>query len=155
MNTLSLYTKYLNKFINIFNHNYITVPSHDIEIHPGNFRYGTHHTLGSYAKKSHLISSISLCDPCINRLLEASYNLSRTWFFPIVNCETLSRGLVQQVPISYQTIMGTIIVSSFILSIHYPFMLIICIVFIIWLIYMNNITPQADSYECIHLTNKS
>lgn len=149
--TVEIYSKSFKNTLNIFLHNYFSIPKLSLDIHPGQFLFGTHHTKGSFPNRTNKIGEVILCEKCLKNLLEKSQNLINAWYYPIINCETLTRGLVYENPISYQTILVTLIFTSFILAISNISMIFVTIFFIIILIYLNNSRKMFGNSKCRHL----
>ncbi|UBZ25666.1 Ac81-like protein [Carcinus maenas nudivirus] len=145
-----IYTKYLKNTLGIFVHNYIAIPSMELEIHPGRFLYGTHHNYGKFKKRSCVVKKMKFCDICMERMLTQANDLSNIWYYPILNCETLTRGLTQHVPISVQTILITGIFTTFIIGIQNPKLFIITFLLIIIQLIYNNSSYKLLTDHCIH-----
>ncbi|UVT30872.1 ac81-like protein [Penaeus vannamei nudivirus] len=145
-----IYSKSIKNTLNLFIHNYLSIPALELEIHPGRFYYGTHHTMGAFIKRSVIIKKLQFCEDCINKLLKQSYDLFKVWYYPIVNCETLTRGLTQNIPISIQTILITGAFTSLVIGISYPSVFLLTFLFIILLLLYNNFRFQLFRSTCIH-----
>ena len=131
---------------------YLGIPSKGLEIHPGRFFYGTHHTLGQFQNRSIPVKHIYFCDACLPLLLEEACFLDDTWYYPIMNCETLTRALTQSYPLSIQTILSTGIFTTLILGIAInSYILFLTIFFILLLLAYNNLPYKFLPSTCIHL----
>lgn len=150
MYKIIIYTKYLKNTLGIFVHNYLSIPDIDIEIHPGQFFYGTHHTVGKFKKNSKPVKELIFCDICVRYLLYNARYLSDVWYYPILNCETLTRALTQHFPISFQTILITGIFTTIIIGIYKPILFIISILLLIVLLIYNNSSLKMLKDYCIH-----
>lgn len=150
MGTVYIYSKSLNNTLKTITHLYITIPSLDMEIHPGQFFNGTHHKLGTFSKNSICVGQKTLCKKCMDLLLLKSIDLVDAWYYPIINCETLTRGLLYDNAISVQTIFLTIIVTFFIIGLMKSIYLLVCLFFIILLILFNNTTVLYSVDACPH-----
>lgn len=150
MGTVYVYSKSLNNTLRAITHLYFTIPSMGLEIHPGQFFYGTHHTIGAFRKNSICIGEKTLCDKCMNKLLIQSGDLTDAWYYPIINCESMTRGLLYDNAISIQTIFLTIILTFFIIGLIESIYLYICLIFIILLILFNNVNILYSVDVCPH-----
>lgn len=150
MGTVYVYSKSLNNTLKAITHLYFTIPSMGLEIHPGQFFYGTHHTIGMFRKNSVCIGEKTLCKKCMEILLKESNDLTEAWYYPIINCESMTRGLLYSNPISIQTIFLTIIVTFFIIGLIESIYLYICLIFIILLILFNNVNILYSVDVCPH-----
>nr|WOZ57658.1 ac81-like protein [Menippe mercenaria nudivirus] len=135
-----------------FVHNYLAIPAFDLEIHPGRFFYGTHHNYGAFKNRSYCVKSMQFCKKCVTVLLKQSENQDSTWWYPIMNCETLTRGLTQHLPLSIQTILITGIFTTFILGIEKATFFIVTIIFILMLLIYNNTSYKLLKDRCVHIT---
>lgn len=142
--------KTINSTWGLFNHYFFKIPHINLEIHPGNYKLGTHHTDG-FTKYYIEYEYRWLCNNCLKILLELSSNLYKVWYYPYINCETLTRTLIGSTPISFQTIYVTIIIASLISCIFLVWMIPVSIFIILLFIYNNNCYfPVHESY-CEHL----
>ncbi|UVX94937.1 Ac81-like protein [Callinectes sapidus nudivirus] len=148
--TVTIYTKYLKNTCGLFVHNYIAFPELGLEIHPGRFFYGTHHNFGKFNKRTVPVKNMKFCGICVKHLLDQSNDLVNIWYYPILNCETLTRGLTQHLPISIQTILITGIFTTFIIGIQKPQLFIISLLFLIILLIYNNSCYKMLTDHCIH-----
>ncbi|QLI62442.1 Ac81 [Dikerogammarus haemobaphes nudivirus] len=154
MTSVFIYSKAINKTLRVITHIYFTIPSLDLEIHPGQFFNGTHHKLGTFKRESVKIGEKKLCDICLQKLLQISLDLTSAWYYPIINCESLTRGLIYTNPISLQTIFLTIILTFFIIGILTPIYFFCSLFFTISLIVHNNINIFYSVDMCLHLKQK-
>ena len=145
-----VYTKYLKNTFGVFVHNYIAIPELELEIHPGRFFFGTHHDFGTFKKRSEPVKTMTFCKSCLKHLLQKAQNLDDTWYYPIVNCEALTRGLTQHVPISFQTILITGIFTTFILGIQHNILFIVSFLFLVLLLFYNNSCYKWLGDSCVH-----
>lgn len=153
---INLFTKSCKNTCNVITHFYISIPHIQLDIHPGQFTFGTHHTTGTFPKNTKLIKTMYFCPNCLEYLLKRSKNLIDTWYYPIINCESLTRGLTQNVPISIQTILLTVAFTSLVVGIFNPYFLLVSILFVLILVVFNNSSYPNKSFDsyCIHLKNK-
>ncbi|QBB28681.1 Ac81-like protein [Homarus gammarus nudivirus] len=149
-----IYSKYIANTFGIFVHNYLSIPHMDLEIHPGKFFYGTHHNLGKFHKNSCPVKKMKFCKDCLDKLLVKARYLDDIWYYPILNCETLTRALTQHFPISFQTVLITGIFTTFIIGIDKPFMFIITTILLIILLLYNNSNYKFLADHCKHYYDK-
>lgn len=149
--TVEVYSKSIKNTLSLFTHNYFAIPALNLEIHPGQYLYGTHHDRGRFSKRSILIGKLNLCGNCLERLMKTSANLFDVWYYPLINCETLTRGLLYHDAISYQTVFGIIIFTAFVIGINKPIMFIVGLFFLFILLVINNLKFIYREKECIHL----
>uniref|UniRef100_A0AAU8GBR3 Ac81-like protein n=1 Tax=Faxonius propinquus nudivirus TaxID=3139431 RepID=A0AAU8GBR3_9VIRU len=152
---IEVYIKHTKNTLGVLSHYFFTIPKLKLEIHPGVFYNGTHHDLGRYHKRTHKIKTFEICQNCLDFLLENAIDLKSVWYYPIINCETLTRGLIDSFPLSYQTVLLTICFTSFILAIHYKLMFIICFFSIFLLIILNSFYITKTIKKCIHTKNNN
>lgn len=153
---VNVYKKTLRKALGLFSHYYITVPSLELEIHPGKYFYGTHHIMGKFKKNSTKCSEYFLCEDCITTLIQDANYLEHCWYYPIINCETLTRGLLSApASISYQTLLVTGMLVSFAMAFKKKYMLLLTILFLIILIILNNFWFIYNKESCVHLHQKN
>lgn len=142
----------IDRSFGLFNHYFIRIPHMNLEIHPGRYEYGTHHTLGYYSKPSSILRVLTICDACVDILIQRSYRVHRWWgYFPLINCETLTKGLTFAPPISTQAVLGVGILLTAMLSIFSPALLIIAVVLFMLLLVYNNTEPSAQHTTCQHV----
>lgn len=86
-------------------HYFIRIPSLNIEIHPGFYTKGSILSIGR-TKNYTIFSRTMQCDKCINKMLSLCDDTTAThaWFYPLINCETFTRGLCMGTPWSVQII---------------------------------------------------
>lgn len=109
--TVELCRRPIRRAFQLLSHYFLRIESLDLEIHPGNYSKGTHCTINAKSVYT-VVESYEFCTQCIDEMLNESLNMINVWYYPIINCETLSRGLCKQLPVSYQTItLSAIIVS--------------------------------------------
>lgn len=150
-----IYSKYVKNTFGIFVHNYFAIPELKLEIHPGRFYFGTHHNIGKFIRNSKCVKCMKFCGICIKLLLKQSIDMDDIWWYPILNCETLTRGLTQHIPISIQTLLITGIFTTFIIGIDKPYLLIITTLLIIILLIYNNSCYKLLKDHCIHLNDSN
>ncbi|UHB41815.1 Ac81-like protein [Macrobrachium rosenbergii nudivirus] len=149
-----IYSKTIKNTCGIFTHMYLAIPEMDLEIHPGRFFYGTHHDFGKFKNRSTKVKELQFCDKCLKVLLDESIYLFDVWYYPILNCETLSRALTQHVPISIQTILCTVVFTTFVLAISMNLkILLITLFFLLLLLLYNNLPYKFLNNTCIHIKN--
>lgn len=152
--TIYIYSKSIKNTMNIFTHKFFSIPDINLEIHPGQFFYGTHHTIGKFSNRSTLVGEHLMCQNCLTELLDAASDLSDIWYYPVINCETLTQGLLYHNAISYQTILCTIIITSFVLGISNPIFFLFCLFCLFLLLMLNNIHLKYAKSKCVHYKNK-
>lgn len=150
MTTVYIYSKSLSNTCRLLTHFYFTIPKLDLEIHPGQFFSGTHHKLGTFKKHSVIVGEKVMCETCVDELLRDSRNLTDAWYYPVINCESLTRGLLYKNPISIQTILLTIVITFFLIGIAMPIYFIASLFFTILLILFNNIHVSYSVATCGH-----
>lgn len=101
MHTILWCCKTMFKYVGFVNHHFLIIPELNLEIHPGHYKSGTHHTRG-FTKKYIVIEVINCNDEMYNYILSNSNDLTPLWYYPFINCETLTRGLLCKFPISIQ-----------------------------------------------------
>lgn len=145
-----IYSKSIKNTLNLIIHNYIAIPELNLEIHPGRFYYGTHHDIGKFKNRSEIITEMYFCKDCLDYLLYRARSLFDIWYYPILNCETLTRGLTQHFPLSIQTVLITGIFTSFIIGISNPIFFALTFFFILILLIYNNTKIKHFKASCIH-----
>lgn len=137
--------------LGLFQHYFIQIPQLQLEIHPGRYKYGTHHTLGF--KTNYTVKKTSiLCEYCLTQLLTRSTTVSPTWwYYPIINCETLTVGLVDKQPLSIQLLLSLAILTTGIMSIWMTSIWIIAISFLILLLLYNRLPWIVEVTSCNHV----
>lgn len=146
----------LKKSNNVYQHYFLRIPSMDLELHPGRYKGGCYHRLG-HTVDYRISGLFATCDECKKKLVRASYHLENAWFYPYINCETLSLWLSGKFPVSSQVIVSTLVVATFVCSIvtfHIRMSLIIFVVLIILLYFckMNmKCTAALSIGRCKHI----
>lgn len=154
MHTLEVCHKSVKNTLGLFNHYFVRIPSLYLEIHPGAYYGGTHHNLDT-TKKYVITETIVCCNDCLDHILTESLNMTHLWYYPIINCETLTRGLCNKVPISIQTILFTgMVISSFGVLAHFAhiqFVLFLMCLHLLWIHYCN--CKKMKIVSCCHKTS--
>ena len=150
--SITIFSNIKPVFTGLLSHHYLSLPSIDLEIHPGKYYYGTHHNLGTFAKNSIKTGQYDLCPNCFKKFLNESNFLQNTLkYFPMINCETLTKGLLNKIAISYQSLIVSIFIIASILSLKSIYMFIIVILSILILIVLNNFHLSYKVEYCSHL----
>lgn len=151
--TIFVCNKRIKAALGVYNHYFIVVPSLALEIHPGKYFMGTHHTLG-FTRSFRVHCTLRLCDACSAVLLEDARDMGHLWYYPYINCETLTRGLLGETAISYQTV-GTIAAVLCVASSFFNFFLLfVGLVLIVALITTNNCYFRPRKECCEHLLRR-
>lgn len=150
MYSIEVCSKPIKNSMGFVRHHFVRIPHLQLEIHPGQYKYGTHHTIG-FTKRYDYLYIVQVCETCLLDLYTESMELFKIWYYPIINCETLTRGLTCSVPLSYQTaIYAGIVFSSFAILKNCNFVFVaICLMLILFLI--NNFYQTRDNHACHHL----
>lgn len=142
-------SKSIRNTLGLVRHFFLQIPHLDLEIHCGDYKYGTHHNLG-FTKHYEQLWSVDLCRKCMDRVYDESIQLFNFWYYPIVNCETLARGLITGIPVSFQTlIIAGFFISALSIFNSYKWISIVVIFFIILLL-VNNLYKGTYNQECKH-----
>ena len=152
-------SKSISKSFGLFSHHFLTIPSMELEIHPGKYYQGTHHTLGTFVKNSIITGQYELCQTCFKQLMDEASNLQDVWYYPVINCETLTKGLLQNtrtfgnrgVIISIQSMISMAFVMACLLSLISMVMFGIALLLILSLIILNHFCLSYKIEYCIHL----
>ena len=156
-------SKTISSSFGILSHHYLTIPSMDLEIHPGKYYQGTHHTLGTFNKNSTKTGQYELCQNCFKNFMDEATSLQDAWYYPVINCETLTKGLLQNngmfskncIIISIQALISIGFIMACLLSLISNFMFIIALLSILLLIVLNNFCLSYKIEYCIHLNSVS
>lgn len=135
-------------------HYFLQIPHLELEIHPGQYKYGTHHILG-FTRNFDKMWTLNVCQFCIDQILCESMKLFSVWYYPCINCETLTRGLTSGIPISFQTLIyAGLLFSCMAILKNFNFAFVaICLIVVIFL--FNNYFQIQDEQECLHIKNFS
>ncbi|AAN04328.1 Orf33 [Heliothis zea nudivirus] len=138
----------------IIAHYFIRIPSLDLEIHPGMYQKGNFLNLNS-TKHYRVLTVTYACSECLNELLIKSENVLHAWYYPLINCETLTKGLCIGAPWSIQTILSTCAatVMGILFTKYEAFtatLLTLCVLVIMILCMQYNVR-QDEVYKCIHV----
>ena len=144
--------KPIRKSLGLINHFFLIIPEKQIELHPGEYYFGSYHTAG-FTKSYTVYEKFYVCKDCYEKLIEKSKKLSNIWYYPYVNCETLSRGLVGDFAISHQFVLFTLIGLSTILCFISLYFIILIVLLILLLIYINNFYYPLNTSLCVHLND--
>jgi len=149
----------MNKTAKLLNHHFIYIPRLKLEIHPGEYDGGTHRTISKDCPptpRAHVYNKYECCAACINSLLITSHSIADAWYwYPLVNCETLTSTLMGDSSISIQGVLvlsGVLLVLSGITFYVYIAVVIFILTFIYnrWLYY-----KHAINQSCIHVRLKT
>lgn len=152
----SKYTVYLKhraikKTGGIFDHWFFEIPSEMMEIHPGNYNPGTHLPLGT-TKNAHTYIEAELCNTCKHALIADTLDLYSIFFYPFINCESISGMFFDCVPISVQTVLTLCVLITCALALINICFLYLCLVFvIIYLLYSKYLYSKSYHFTCCHL----
>lgn len=94
-------SKGLRDSLYLVHHYFMRVPELNIEIHPGLYVKGVILDLNT-TKKYTIKSKSYICKSCVNFLLSYIHLTKHTWFYPVINCETLTNGICHFFPVSFQ-----------------------------------------------------
>ena len=156
-NSIEIWSRQIRRSGYMFRHFWIELPEIGLEIHPGNYFLGSFHNIGT-TKYGTLFAETLLCGNCALDLIENIHYTSDVWYFPLINCESITRGLCGDTPVSWQVLITTLAITCIVLSlIWFPILIIGLILFTI-LVITNEILPRAvltTKYRsCIHLYNE-
>lgn len=146
---MKLCFKPIKSVFGIYNHYFLLIEEIDMEIHPGHYKYGVYMRAGS-TKGYSVESNVMLCPLCLNGLINLVRTLEEVWFYPYINCETLSKGLtIGKKAISNQLVLTVFILQSYILLIFerclptvYKVITFIIISIVVLLFVMINMCPR-------------
>lgn len=134
-----------------FNHFFMRIPKLELEIHPGKYVMGTHHCL-NFTKNYSIAEIKTICSKCLDELMNNADDLTPLWYYPYINCETLTRGLVGGIPVSFQSVSIAILLVIFVKSLlkaHY--LLFVSLFILIFFILQNNFYLPIRYTSCKHL----
>lgn len=144
-------SKSIRNTLGFVHHFFLQVPHLDMEIHCGEYKNGSHHYIG-HTKHFDQLWSMDLCETCMNQLYHESTQLFKFWYYPIVNCETLARGLVSGVSISFQTlIIAGLSITTLALFTNLKWIVIV-VVLLLLLVIVNNLYRGSSNQKCMHIT---
>lgn len=137
-------------------HYFLIVPILKLEIHPGRYYMGSYHTLG-FTKKYNVYKKSRVCEFCFKNLISLSLKLESVWFYPFINCETLTRGLLtNDIAISYQMLYVTTLFLSVVASWFKFSVLLLTLVLAVIIITVNYYHSSPTTVEeCVHLNNRN
>lgn len=145
-------SKGISNSFNLIHHYFVRIPELNIEIHPGSYTKGIILPLND-TKKYSIKSKVYQCKNCVNLMLSYMHLTGHTWYYPMINCETLTNGICNMSPLSFQ-FMTAITSFSILLCPTINFKLRTFLVFIIALIhyiYQNNSWLNISERYCEHL----
>lgn len=129
----------------LFRHYYVTLESDklQLEVHLGDMLGGTHKTIGTTIGE--LIKTMKVCDECFKRKLLEARTTNYTNSYPFINCESLAREFMNEVPISWQVIY---IVASALLFITFGLRVVI-----VWIQFLFILQHGKQTYNttCGHI----
>lgn len=136
-------------------HYFIRIPSLDLEIHPGMYEKGNFLNLNS-TKHYKVLTGTCVCNDCLNRLLETSKSLLHAWYYPLINCETLTKGLCLGRAMSVQSIVAVSFLAGVSLlyakfELFIATFLALCLLVLVVLALQYN-TWQNGHYHCEHIS---
>ena len=150
--SVTIFSHIKSWYFGIFSHHYLTIPSMELEIHPGKYYQGTHHNLGTFAKNNIKTGQYELCQTCFMQLLDEATTMLDVWYYyPLINCETLTKGLLNNITISTQSLIVTTFITASFLSLISIYMFIIAFLSILLLIVLNNFCFSYKVEYCLHL----
>lgn len=133
-------------------HYFIRVDEPYVEIHPGTVKGGGYRNAKVH-KDEVIVYKKELCADCYQKLLDESYWSFSVWYFPLVNCEIISRSLIGWTPISPQNyiIAAGILITLIGVVGHLILALISFILTTILLIYWYGRSLPTQIAKCQHL----
>ncbi len=151
--TINVCAKDVKVSFGFIRHYFIQIPHMELEIHPGQYKYGTHHVLG-FTRRYDELWTMEICESCLDQLVNESMRLFQLWYYPVINCETLTRGLVSGVPVSFQTLIYcSLLFSSIAILWNFNFAFVsICLIILLFL--FNNYFRIQDGQQCLHINEK-
>jgi hypothetical protein len=155
MNEITIYLKHrrIKQSLGIFEHWFIDIPSKDIEIHPGLYNLGTHLKHGT-TKNALNYLEYTICENCFKCLVKSTFNLADVFYYPIINCESLTSYYCDTFPISAQLLFALAIVTAlFLVFLNKLFIFVAILLFIGYLLYQNYISSRTYKKECNHLAS--
>ena len=139
--------------LGVFNHHFFKIPDLDLEVHPGRYNMGTHHNIG-YVKHATIYGELILCPDCVRTVLFESKQMEDAWYFPLINCEALTKGSLGYPPISYQTIFIFTAIVCAIASLFSFSLLFVGLFFLMLTIIINNWSSPMYTNRCQHLAQQ-
>lgn len=136
----------------LISHFFIRIPELNMEIHPGIYQKGTFLDINS-TKYYQVIAEVYKCPKCIDELLLLSKRSTYAWYYPFINCETLTKGMCLGTAWSNQTItvLALTMTSTFMFvkfEVYTAFLLTLCLViFVLIYSHFDETTPR---YYCGH-----
>lgn len=150
--TIEVCTTNVKHTFGLIKHYYLRLPDKNLEIHPGRYRMGSHHTLGYMRKEYNVIECLNVCNECYKHVIGDSLQLHDVWAYPFINCESLTRGIIGQFPVSYQMYSLTLICLLLIMSLwFFPLLLVSLNLFGLHLLYHKIESGSTDIRYCAHL----
>jgi hypothetical protein len=135
----------------VFDHWFFDIPDKDLEIHPGNYKFGTHLKHGT-TKNAHIYMELALCEECLNRLLRHTLSLYEVFYYPFINCETLTACHARLFPVSMQVLLGTgIIISAVGMIFNFNYLYLVLLLVIVYLVYTKYLYSTMSKVSCGHI----
>lgn len=140
------------RFFGWFEHYFLRIKQIDLEIHPGVYQHGTHKKYGDTLKFT-VLKIVNLCKKCIVDMLTESLHVQLVWYYPLVNCESLTLGLAYNAPISVQMISHFGLFISLALTGYSLKMLFVAVIFLLLSVYSigGSYDEKVAYHKCIHL----
>lgn len=143
-------------FGKIAKHYFFTLPSQNLSLHLGMYNKGNIMSGTDYSDKI-IIDTKIICSDCVELLIYFSDKLDHLWYYPLINCETLTFGFFYNMPISFQ-ICCALLSFGFAISgcLYNVLFTILAIVFCICSIYCNLlflVLKSISKKKCKHLQN--
>jgi hypothetical protein len=137
--------------LGIIDHWFFDIPALNLEIHPGDYGHGTHLKSGD-TKGAHTYKELTMCDVCLNRLVQRSVYLNQVFYYPFINCETLVSHDYCTSIVSTQLIAITIILVASLLLIFNLFLAAFIIITIIFYFLFSKYTYSTTiKAHCKHV----
>lgn len=143
--------KPIAKTFGLIKHYFIRLEHPELEIHPGQYKKGTHHNL-EFTKGFEIYIKKIMCRECLQKLLKESNDMKMYWYYPFINCETLTKGLTGQFAISNQIVLLVLLILFLIVSFccNYIYLLGVMVVLLV-ILYNNYLSSGTSLLVCHHL----
>lgn len=143
--------KVIRQSFGFVKHYFLRIPEIGIEIHPGHYTRGTHHNLDT-TKNYRVYATKIVCPGCLSELQQESNDMSYVWYYPFINCETLTKGLTGQVAISIQVVLYVLLALCIIASIFKSVLYVFAILVVaLGLVYNNYLNCGSRLFVCHHI----
>jgi hypothetical protein len=151
-NRVQTWSRLIRRSGYVFRHYWLVLPdSLQVEIHPGNYHLGSIHNMNT-TKHGELSSETILCAQCTEELLNSISQMPDLWYFPLINCESLSRGLIGGSPVSTQVIVTTFAIVCLLFSMVYFPLLFIGLGLFVAMVIVNKWSASITQYaKCNHV----